>query len=154
MQDTIDSRIAFETISRTDIPPPLKALPLPTVVTKIQITEPNSANKNSATQVVIQCLSKSEKDHVLIELLSSVLEEPFYEDLRTTQQLGYIVSSGVKGFEDTRNLNLVVQSSVAPAEKLTGAILLFLEQFRQSRLQSLSDKDISSFVKGLLDSKL
>jgi insulysin len=103
---------------------------------------------------VIQCLSKSEKDHVLIELLSSVLEEPFYEDLRTTQQLGYIVSSGVKGFEDTRNLNLVVQSSVAPAEKLTGAILLFLEQFRQSRLQSLSDKDISSFVKGLLDSKL
>jgi len=150
----IDSALAFKTISQDKIPPRLKALPLPVAKTKLQIAEPNSENQNSASQVTIQCLSKSVKDHVLIELISSVLAEPFYEDLRTEQQLGYIVSSGVKALEETRNLNLIVQSSVAPADKSSSAILNFLEDFRTSKLEKLSDSEISSFVKGLLDSKL
>ena len=45
-------------------------------------------------QVTLQNLSPTDQDHVLIELLSSIVKEPFYNDLRTKKQLGYIVSSG------------------------------------------------------------
>jgi len=34
---------------------------------------------------------------VTAELFSQLVEQPFYEDLRTQQQLGYLVFSGRKG---------------------------------------------------------
>ena len=121
--------------------------------TIIKISEPNYSNQNAASQVIIQVLNRSIKDQMLIELLSAIIEQPFYEDLRTKQQLGYIVSSGVKASEETRTLSLIVQSSIAPAEKLTREILRFLDYFKQRELEPLSELKFNSFIKGMIDRK-
>ena len=133
-------------------------MPLPVVSkasspTRLYVSEPNPSNNNAATQIVFQCLDTSEKSHVLVELLSSIISEPFFEDLRTKQQLGYIVSSGIKAIGNTRTLSFVVQSNVAPASKLTEAAWKFLEGVRSTYLEPLNEGDISVYVKGILDSK-
>ena len=156
--DTIDQALGFQTISSNDYPPRLRALRFPVVEKgiapiKLSVSEPNPSNQNSVSQFYFQSLGASEKDHVLIEILSAVLEQPFYEDLRTKQQLGYIVSSGVKGIEETRVFSLVVQSSVATAETLTNAITKFVESFRANTLEPLTEGDFSMYVKGLIDRK-
>uniref|UniRef100_A0A7S4JKR1 Insulin-degrading enzyme n=2 Tax=Odontella aurita TaxID=265563 RepID=A0A7S4JKR1_9STRA len=156
--DKIDKTLAFKTVSAEEYPPRLKALPLPLVPsdvtpTRLTSSEPNPSNKNAAVQVLLQSLGETEKDHVLIEVLDAILHEPFYEDLRTNQQLGYIVSSGVKAVAKTRNINFVVQSSVAPAEKLTNAVLKFLSGVRKTYLEPLNQGDTTVYVKSLLDKK-
>ena len=88
-----------------------------------------------------------------MELLNSVISEPFFEDLRTKQQLGYIVSTGVKAIGNTRTLSFVVQSNVAPASKLTDAAWKFIQNVRSTYLEPLNEGDIGVYVKGLVDAK-
>ena len=156
--DKIDNTVGFKTIPIEEYPPRLKALPLPVVAkgsepSRLSLSEPNPSNNNAATQIVFQCLDESEKAHVLVELLNSVISEPFFEDLRTKQQLGYIVSTGVKAIGNTRTLSFVVQSNVAPVSKLTDAAWKFLEGVRSTYLEPLNEGDIGVYVKGLVDAK-
>jgi insulysin len=107
---TIDKALGFKPISATEYPPELAPLPLPQVPakskpTRLVISEPNPDNGNSASYIVLQSLSEDPKDHVMIELVTSIVAEPFYEDLRTKQQLGYIVSSGLRALGKTRCLS-------------------------------------------------
>jgi len=65
--------------------------------------EPNEKDDNSASSFYFQIPSRNIEDYMLAELLAEVIEEPFYDDLRTKQQLGYIVGSGkIK----KRNMNM------------------------------------------------
>ena len=46
-----------------------------------------------------RCLHACHRDpneYVLLEVLAELVEQPFYNSLRTQQQLGYIVYSGIK----------------------------------------------------------
>jgi len=157
--NTLDKTLSFKTISSDQYPTRLKALPLPATAggeqpTRLSISEPNPENGNAATQIILQSLGTSERDHVLIEIIAAVIQEPFYDDLRTKQQLGYIVASGVKAVEQTRTLSLIVQSNVAPAEGISAAVIKFLDGVSDRLLTPLTPVDIELFVKGLVDSRL
>jgi insulysin len=154
---TIDKALRFQTIQSSEYPPELEPLPLPQspangMPTRLSITEPNEENGNAASYVVIQSLSTDPKDHVLIELVSSIVSEPFYEELRTRQQLGYIVSSGVKPVGKTKTMGFIVQSSTAKNEKLTKEIIKYLDRIR-SDLEKVSRGDFAVYVKSLIDRK-
>jgi len=150
--DVIDRTIAFKPISSSDLPARYEALSLPqnSNPTKIIVAEPNPDNKNAATQVSYQCLDTTEKAHVIAEIVGTILSERFYEDLRTRQQLGYIVSSGIKAVAETRILSFIVQSSVKPADQLTAATLKFVENARKNYFEPLTDDDIDVYAKGSL----
>jgi insulysin len=155
---TIGDALPFRPIPVEDYPPRLEALPLPTsnaltLPLRLVITEPNPSNENSVSYVTLQCLGESEKDHVLLELINSILAEPFYNDLRTKQQFGYIVSSGIRGIRNTRTLSFIVQSSVAPSDSLTVAILKFLDTVEAKLLKPLLVADLEVYVKSLIDKK-
>ena len=64
-----------------------------------------------------------------LEVLAAILEAPFYGELRTKQQLGYIVSSGVKQQREVRSLVFTVQSGFADAVYLTERVFAFLNAF-------------------------
>ncbi|KAL7487583.1 hypothetical protein ACHAW6_013153 [Cyclotella cf. meneghiniana] len=157
--ETIDETLAFKTISADEYPKRLKALPLPVTTPaqqppRLSISEPNPTNNNAASQITLQCLEASEKNHVLIEIISAIIEEPFYNDLRTKQQLGYIVSSGVKAIDQSRTLSVIVQSNVATAEELTSSMFKFLDSVSENLIAPLTSVEIELFVKGLVDSRL
>ena len=156
--NTLDKTLSFQTITSDQYPARLRPLPLPVTKpgeqpTRLSISEPNPSNNNAASHISLQCLGKSERDHVLMEIISAIIEEPFYDNLRTKQQLGYIVSSGVKGVDQSRTLSVIVQSNVAPAEKISKAMIEFLDGV-EDRLNPLTSIDIELFVKGLVDRRL
>lgn len=155
---SIGDVLPFRPISEANYPPRPEALPLPTsgaltLPPRLLIAEPNPSNENSVSYVMLQSLGKTEKDHVLIEIVNAIVDQPFYDDLRTKRQLGYIVASGVKGIADTRTLSFIVQSSVAPPDSLTVEILNFLDKVETNLLEKLSKADLAVYVKSLIDKK-
>lgn len=155
---SIGDVLPFKPISEIDYPPRLEALPLPPsdakiVPPRLLVAEPNPSNENSVSYVMLQSLGTSEKDHVLMEIVNAVVREPFYNELRTKRQLGYIVASGVKGIANTRTLSFIVQSSVAPSDALTIEILTFLDTIESNLLLKLSKADLAVYVKSLIDGK-
>lgn len=155
---SIGDVLPFAPIPAAEYPLRLMALPLPTSAAytappRLIIAEPNPANENSVSYVMVQSLGRSEKDHVLMELVNAIVEEPFYNELRTKKQLGYIVASGVKGVESTRTLSFIVQSNVAKSESLTLEILSFLDKIEANILEKLSKADFEVYVKSLIDKK-
>ncbi|CAB9502983.1 degrading enzyme-like 1, peroxisomal [Seminavis robusta] len=161
----LDKTLGFKSIPQIEVPDQLKPLPLPTPAkftdgkpsslrrTRLVVAEPNPVNANAASYVMVQNLGESAKDHVIIELISSIVEQPFYDELRTRQQLGYIVSSGVRALGRTRTFAFIVQSSVAPVEKLTTETLKYMDGIRD-RLDKLPKVELGTYVKGLIDRKL
>lgn len=118
-----------------------------------QCSEPNAENVNAASYVSIQGLSEDPKEHVLMELVGAVIGDPFYDELRTKQQLGYIVSSGVRAVGKTKSLGFIAQSSTAKNDKLTSEIFKFLDNVRPKFLEKLGEGDFAVYVKSLIDRK-
>jgi insulysin len=86
--NVIDKSLGFHTIPDSEVPPQLEplsipALPKTSTTPRLFISEPNLSNGNSASHVMLQCMEPGVKDHVLIELVSAIVQEPFYADLRT-----------------------------------------------------------------------
>ena len=95
--DVIDATLGFGIMTSKDLPGRLTALPIPVTSPdsdpiKISTAEPNPSNTNAAVQVTFQCLDPSEKAHVVVEVLSYIVTERFYEDLRTKQQVRIVLS--------------------------------------------------------------
>lgn len=150
--------LPFKAISPKDYPPRLQALPLPTtgymtLPPRLLIAEPNPSNENSVSYVMLQSLSNTEKDHVLMDLLHATIEEPFYNDLRTVKQLGYIVASGLKSIAETRTMSFIVQSSIAPSNELTLQVLKFLDDVEEKLLKRLPKADLEVYIKSLIERK-
>jgi len=155
---TIDKTLAFEPISANDIPAELVPLPLPesstdSMGTRLVISEPNTENENAASSIVIQSLSEDPKEHVMMELIGTIVAEPFYEELRTRQQLGYIVSSGINAVGKTKTMGFIAQSSTANNEKLTNEIIKYLDNIRPKFLEKIGKADFAVYVKSLIDRK-
>lgn len=51
---------------------------------------------------------------MFIDLVSQILSEPCYNILRTQEQLGYIVFSGVRKANGAKGLRILVQSTKHP----------------------------------------
>ena len=155
---TIDKTLGFKPISAEEYPPELAPIPLPkspgnSMGTRLVISEPNAENVNAASYVSIQGLSEDPKEHVLMELVANIVGDPFYDELRTKQQLGYIVSSGVRAVGKTKSLGFIAQSSTAKNEKLTSEIIKFLDTVRPKYLEKVGKEDFAVYIKSLIDRK-
>ena len=118
----------------------------------IRIKEPNEADRNSAVMVQVQHADQTLKQQMAMEVLASIVEQPFYSDLRTNQQLGYIVSSGIKLQNDVRSLVFTVQSNFADATYLTDKVFAFIKDFEKT-LKGMSDKEVEGYIGGLVEIK-
>lgn len=64
-------------------------------------------------------------------LLAQVISSAFYEEIRTTRQLGYVVYAMSFEMLETPAIGLVVQSPDANGEAIDEAVMAFAEDFRQ-----------------------
>jgi insulysin len=62
-------------------------------------------------------------------ILSKLLKEPFYTELRTNQQTGYMVSSGYQIMDNNLFLSAAIQSNTFDARDLLARIELFSQNF-------------------------
>ncbi|KAG0279853.1 Insulinase (Peptidase M16) [Linnemannia exigua] len=139
-----------------------------------QSDTPDPSNLNSGIEYYIQMehvptslhLSSSDKisstitkndrktTRVLTQILAQIIQEPCFHQLRTTEQLGYIVQSGVRTFDSITGIRIIVQSERDPRYIETR-----IESFLQTRIHDLlintmTEEDFRRQVQSLIDKKL
>lgn len=85
-------------------------------------------------------------------LVDQMIHEPAFDQLRTKEQLGYIVFSSIRNFATTCGFRFLVQSERTP-EYLDKRIEAFLTQFGQT-LEKMSDADFEGHKRSLIVKRL
>ena len=112
----------------------------------------NTVHTSSAVEVILQGDVQDTKSNSLFELVSQVLHEPAFDELRTKEQLGYIVWSGVRRSNGTQGFRVIVQSPFPPAY-LDDRIEAFLHK-SQGMLESLTDEQFQRHKEALVQRRL
>ncbi len=74
-------------------------------------------------------------------VLGQIVSGPFYEEIRTTRQLGYVVYATPFEILETPAIGFVVQSPEADAETIDKAVAAFAREFR-TRLEDFTAADL------------
>ncbi|KAH8737683.1 Metalloenzyme, LuxS/M16 peptidase-like protein [Ilyonectria robusta] len=85
-------------------------------------------------------------------LIDQMIHEPAFDQLRTKEQLGYIVFSGARGFSGTYGLRFLLQSEMTP-EYLDSRIEAFLTRFGET-LAKMSDSEFEGHKRSLVIRRL
>ena len=115
--------------------------------------EPNVDDDNSAVTYYFQVPSRRAEETILLELLAEAIEQGFYNALRTQQQLGYIVFSGVRAREGVLSLVLTVQSNVLKGPGLRQRVDEQIEA-AIAELTALSPEAFEAYKEGIRVRKL
>ena len=108
---------------------------------------------NSALVMETQIGQLSPELQGALLVIDNLMQPQFYNELRTSQQLGYIVNSGMTLLEKTLGLIFMVQSGEYDAEILEKRIDVFLLKFFES-LKELPEAEFTKIKKSVLHSKL
>jgi insulysin len=106
-------------------------------------------HKDQAVVKYLQAPDTSLKNEAAATLLAELISAPFYSDLRTEQQLGYIVTSMAVNLKDQGGMALVVQSPTTDVATINQKMDLFLDQF-EDQLKTLNTEDLDRFKNSVL----
>jgi len=115
-------------------------------------TTTNSFHKSSSIENYYQCGLQCTEQNMLLELFCQIIDERCFNQLRTKEQLGYIVSSSVRRSNGAQGLRVRVQSDRSP-EYVDRRIELFLHSLGDS-LASMDEADFSQHVEALATNRL
>jgi insulysin len=76
----------------------------------------------------------------MVSLLAQVVKEPFFDKLRTKEQLGYLVWSGSSEMWGVLGVRFILQSDKATVEYLQQRILTFVRNYRTTLASMEKDK--------------
>ena len=118
----------------------------------------NAAETNGAVAVSVQTgwfsghVSESDlpdlKTAALLSLTSQICGQKFFDDLRTKQQLGYIVHAASMIQERRAGLLFLVQSEV-PTMEVKEKILTFINSL-DSIIEGISDQDLGMYIQAVV----
>lgn len=104
---------------------------------------------DAALALYVQGRDQSWRERARYGLLAHMVSTPYFNDLRTDRQLGYLVSAGPSVRVNTPGIVFVVQSPVAPPRAIDRLTHDFLEQYEQ-RLAEMSEAEFLTERQGLL----
>jgi secreted Zn-dependent insulinase-like peptidase len=97
----------------------------------------------------IQGDSHSLKERALISLLANIISSPFYNELRTEKQLGYVVAVFPMHIDRVPGMSFIVQSPVVSESQLQEEFEGFSQHFAKS-IQDLTEDGLLVHKKALL----
>ena len=115
-------------------------------------TTTNAVHKSSCIESYYQTGLQDTKLNMLLELFSQIINEGCYNQLRTQEQLGYIVFSGVRRSNGAQGFRVIVQSERHP-EYLDSRIEAFLGSLEKS-LGELGEDEFKTQVEALATKRL
>lgn len=118
------------------------------VETMVRKEVPNEDEENSAIEVLFQVGEHSVEwvhTDASLELLVDIMRTPFFDELRTKQQLGYLVSADLDCWRNVYGLSVSIQGKRASPMELRLRINAFMNSFRDS-LCKMSDKEFEKYV--------
>jgi len=107
---------------------------------------------DSAVSVYLQIGQQTHKLDAHLQLLCQMLDKEAYSQLRTREQLGYIVAAEVSSRWGVSGLRVAVQSARAPHD-VHSRVEAFLVTFRET-LFEMEDATFQSYVDSLITKKL
>ncbi len=123
---------------------PLQAEDLPTLT-------PATTRQESLVLRYLQGPDRSLDSQARLAVLGQLLETPFYQRLRTEQQLGYVVNASYSPMLDAPGISLLVQSPDTASETIQARIDAFLDDFTK-RLATLDDAELAPYRQAVHDS--
>ena len=114
---------------------------VPTGTTLVRTSVLDGSNKNHAAMQTFYVTEYANvKESVLLDLIGILINQPAFNQLRTIEQLGYIVhTSVVTHFNSIRTLTVTVQSAQYTADYLNKRIQQFLITFYHQTLHNITD---------------
>lgn len=119
----------------------------------------NPTDNNSAVRLLFELGQRGgQKDgykrDVAVELLAEILNPPVFHELRTVQQLGYMVFEGLTRHDETQGIYIIVQSAVCGPDGLLRRIRKCLGEIRKGLLEEMTDEAFQAYVTSLRVAKL
>ncbi|GFO42674.1 insulin-degrading enzyme [Plakobranchus ocellatus] len=112
----------------------------------------NNVHESSSIEVYYQCGQQNTESNMLLELFCQVISEPCFNILRTQEQLGYIVFSGVRRSNGVQGLRVIVQSLKSP-QYVEGRIEAFLQKM-DDVLSEMTNEEFAKHVSALCTKRL
>ncbi|XP_065058104.1 insulin-degrading enzyme-like [Rhopilema esculentum] len=112
----------------------------------------HKVQNNSCIEVYYQTEMQCTRSNATLELFSQLIADKCFDQLRTQEQLGYIVFSGVRRANGVQGLRFIIQSEKNPAI-LDERIEAFLSNAKEI-VQNLTDKEFQNHVNALIMKKL
>lgn len=109
-----------------------------------RVLHPHSTREESLVLRYMQARDQTPEEQATTSVIARWLETPFYHQLRTEQQLGYIVNAGYSPLLEAPGIALVVQSPDVDSDTIAERMDNFLEEASQ-RLDQLSEEDLASY---------
>ena len=112
----------------------------------------NAVHKSSCIMSLYQVGQDSTRSNMVLELFSQILKEPAFNVLRTQEQLGYIVFSGVRNVGGITGFQVLVQSTKKP-RFLNHRIEEFLKSAR-TLIAEMPEEELERHKEALAQKKL
>ncbi|XP_053683115.1 insulin-degrading enzyme [Sabethes cyaneus] len=112
----------------------------------------NEYHKSSCAELYVQCGMQNDQSNVYIDLVSQIISEPCYNQLRTQEQLGYIVFCGSRKSNGVQGIRIIVQSTKHPAY-VEDRIESFLNGI-SNYLETMTDEEFDRHKEALAAQKL
>ncbi|KAG7155866.1 Insulin-degrading enzyme-like [Homarus americanus] len=112
----------------------------------------NNVHRSSSVETYFQCGLQSTHHNMLLELLCQIFAEPAFDELRTKEQLGYIVWCGIRRANGTQGLRVIVQGDRHP-QYLDSRVEAFLHKMGEN-LEKLSEEDFLRHREALASRRL
>ena len=115
----------------------VRALPEGETMLPLEVDHPDTGYS-----LYVQGDNTSFEERAVFRLLGQIISSPFYEELRTNRQLGYIVYATPFEMLETPALGFVVQSPEASGDQIDQAVREFSKAFKDT-LSNLSEQDLA-----------
>jgi nardilysin len=129
--------------------PPQSILKIPSVRSPTILRVPSkNPDANTTCEVYLQISKDNVRDRVLVDLLTEVMHEPLYDQVRTKDQFGYDVGVDSRWSHGIIGCLFYVTTNVKSADDVMDRIDRFLLDFRVT-LDEMSDTDYNDHLIGL-----
>jgi len=112
----------------------------------------NPQEANSAILLYFQHSDTDLRSTLNIEVLAQYLSEPFFNQLRTIEQLGYLVYTFKQEIRGYCGLSCLIQSSVGNPQYLAERIHIFFDDIWK-KVENLSDQEFKKIVNAVITMK-
>ena len=106
-------------------------------------------NADSAISLYLQGADKSLRERAYMSLLSQIIQTPFFSDLRTVQQMGYVVFSHYIPVGRVPGIMFVIQSPDVVPDDMNAAVEVFLENFPDWLADRVNDDEFEAYKSGI-----
>ncbi|WP_444989315.1 insulinase family protein [Halomonas mongoliensis] len=111
---------------------------------------PHTSREESVVLRYLQGPDRTLESQARLAVLGQLIDTPFYQRLRTEEQLGYVVHAGYSPMLDAPGLALLVQSPDTESDAIEARIDAFLDDF-EATLAGLEDEALAPYRQAVHD---